>query len=199
MKKTYSDAYQDIFTLKLFNNQKGFYLDIGCSDGISKNNTYLLECNGWKGISIDNRISEIEQFRLNRKDPCYLVDATEKTLILNILEKENSPKSIDYLSLDIDDSSLACLLNFPHYKYRFKFLTFEHDIYAGRQDCIDRKKQAPPFLESLGYIRIVDNVSLDGLLYEDWFIDPIYFDIKRFKNIINESNLSYQDIFERLL
>jgi hypothetical protein len=196
--KTYSDAYQDIFTLKLFNNQQGFYLDIGCSDGVSKNNTYLLECNGWKGISIDNRISEIEQCRLNRKDPCYLVDATEKNSILNILEKENSPKSIDYLSLDIDDFSLPCLLNFPHDKYKFKFLTFEHDVYAGRQDCIDRKNQAPPFLKSLGYIRIGDNVSLDGLLYEDWFVDPVHFDMKRFKNIINESNLSYQNIFERL-
>ena len=196
--ETYSDAYQDIFVLKLFNNEKGFYLDIGCSDGISKNNTYLLERNGWKGISIDNRISEIEQCRLNRKDPCYLADATEKNSILSILVKENFPESIDYLSLDIDDFSLPCLLNFPHDKYRFKFLTFEHDIYAGRQDCIDRKNQAPPFLESLGYIRIADNVSLNGLLYEDWFVDPIHFDMKRFNNIINESNLSYQSVFEKL-
>jgi len=197
--ETHSDAYQDVFALKLFNNQKGYYLDIGCSDGVSKNNTYLLERNGWKGVSIDNRISEIEQCRLNRKDPCYLADATEKNSILNILAKENSPKSIDYLSLDIDDFSLPCLLNFPHDKYRFKFLTFEHDIYAGRQDCIDRKNQTTPFLENLGYIKIADNVHCNNVPYEDWFVDPKYFNIERFKNIKNKSNLSYQEIFEKLL
>lgn len=87
--ETYSDAYQDIFTLKLFNNQKGYYLDIGCSDGIDKSNSYLLEKNGWSGVMIDNRESEIQKCKLNRKNICYQADATEGNSILNILLKKN--------------------------------------------------------------------------------------------------------------
>jgi hypothetical protein len=148
---------------------------------------------------IDNRLSEIEKCKLNRKNNCYEVDATKGNLILNILLTENCPLSIDYISLDIDDYSLPCLLNFPHDRYRFKFLTFEHDIYAGRQDCIDRKNATTPFLENLGYIKIADNVRCNNVPYEDWFVDPKYFDTERFKDIKNESNLSYEEIFKKLV
>jgi hypothetical protein len=196
--ETYSDAYQDIFTLKLFNNQKGYYLDIGCSDGINKSNSYLLEKEGWNGVMIDNRESEIQKCKLNRKNICYQADATEKDSILNILLKEQSPLVIDYLSLDIDDFSLPCLFNFPHFEFKFKFLTFEHDIYAGRQDCIDRKNKTTPFLENLGYLKIADNVCWNNLPYEDWFIHPQYIDQEKFKDIKDKSNLSYQEIFEKL-
>ena len=35
------------------NNDKGFYVDIGCGHPIKNNNTYLLNKKGWHGINID--------------------------------------------------------------------------------------------------------------------------------------------------
>ena len=35
------------------NNNKGFYVDIGCGHPIKNNNTYLLNKKGWYGINID--------------------------------------------------------------------------------------------------------------------------------------------------
>lgn len=35
------------------NKEPGFYLDVGCHDGIDISNTYLLDKTGWKGLCID--------------------------------------------------------------------------------------------------------------------------------------------------
>lgn len=35
------------------NKEAGFYVDVGCHDGIDISNTYLLDNSGWKGICID--------------------------------------------------------------------------------------------------------------------------------------------------
>ncbi len=195
---SYSDAYQDVFTLKLFNNQPGYYLDIGCSDGISKNNTYLLEKNGWTGLLFDISVEHIKNASNNRNSKAIQKDISQPDTMLDILNQENCPRTIEYISLDIDEASLECLNNFPLDKYRFKFLTFEHDIYAGRPDCIDRKNITPIILEKFGYIKIADNVSLNGLHYEDWYADPEYFDLNRFSGFINSSGLSYQEIYKLL-
>jgi len=44
---------QDLWVLQKTKMTPGFYLEIGCGDGILLNNTYLLEQHGWKGISVD--------------------------------------------------------------------------------------------------------------------------------------------------
>lgn len=48
----YSQIGQDIEVLKFYNNKhRGFFIEIGASDGITLSNTYLLEKNyNWKGI-----------------------------------------------------------------------------------------------------------------------------------------------------
>lgn len=35
------------------NKEPGFYLDVGCHDGVEISNAYLLDKAGWKGICID--------------------------------------------------------------------------------------------------------------------------------------------------
>jgi len=52
IEKNYSQVYQDMFVLSMLDGKKnGTYLEIGASDPIVDNNTYLLETEfGWKGI-----------------------------------------------------------------------------------------------------------------------------------------------------
>lgn len=199
--KSYSDAYQDIFALKLFNNQPGYYLDIGCSDGISRSNTYLLEQMGWKGILLDynqHDLNKAHNIRKSTHNTIINLNVTQPFLMEKTLEQYSCPKIIDYISLDVDECSLLCLNSFPLSSYRFKFLTFEHDIYAGRQDCIDRKFKTPELLESFGYTKIIDNVIVNDLPYEDWYVDLSFFDINRFAKLMSKSGWRYQDILDNI-
>lgn len=199
--QSYSDAQQDLVVLKLFNNQPGYYLDIGCSDGISRSNTYLLEQNGWNGILIDKNHNDLDRAQHNRKASQNIIvnfDVTQPLLIEKALEQYSCPQIIDYISLDVDECSLLCLQNFPLSRYRFKFLTFEHDIYAGRPDCIARKVESPRLLESFGYTKIVDNVIVNNLPYEDWYADLSFFDSDRFSTLMSRSGWKYQDILDQI-
>ena len=45
--------------------------------------------------------------------------------IFEILEKNNSPKIINYLSLDVEGSETVVLKNFPFNKYIFESMTIE--------------------------------------------------------------------------
>ena len=47
------------------------------------------------------------------------------TTLENILEKNNAPKIIDYLSLDVEGAEFRVLKNFPFNKYKFLIMTIE--------------------------------------------------------------------------
>ncbi len=51
--KSYSQCGQDLFVYYLNEGKPGKFLDLGCSLPKKINNTYLLELNGWDGISLD--------------------------------------------------------------------------------------------------------------------------------------------------
>ena len=103
------------------------------------------------------------------------------------LKQSNCPNVIDYFSLDVDFVTLECLKNFPLDDFKFKFMTFEHDIYAGRQETIDRKNITPVFLQEKGYTRLIDNILIrDHGAYEDWYISNECVDlISLFKGVNN--------------
>jgi hypothetical protein len=48
------------------NNDKGFYVDIGCGHPVKNNNTYLLNKKGWHGINIDLDNENINLFDIYR-------------------------------------------------------------------------------------------------------------------------------------
>lgn len=191
--KTYSDAKQDIFALTLLSSKR-FYLELGCGDGLTSqglggnSNTLLLEENGWSGILVDNNpalCNIARSKRLNSK--VYTADATNSAEIESILSQSNAPQIIDYISLDIDEASLPAIGAFPFHKYKFKFMTFEHDLYSGRQDSIDRKNITPIFLKEKGYERLIDGIVIGGHgPFEDWYISEEYTDlISLFKGVSN--------------
>ena len=66
-KISYSYGGIDLLILNIFKNQdKGFYLDIGCGHPIKNNNTYLLSKKGWSGINIDLDEENISLFNAYR-------------------------------------------------------------------------------------------------------------------------------------
>lgn len=195
--ETYSDAYQDVTVLKLLGS-RGFFLDLGCSDGIDRSNTFLLEKAGWNGILIDYDASQVSRAARARKSLCEVMDVTKPGGIEEALQRLNAPKVLDYISLDVDEASLSCLLNLPLETYSFKFLTFEHDIYVGRADCYDRKNLSEPFLKKYGYIKITDNVTCEGHPYEDWYANPKFIPETAYAKILGTTGRDYKDIYADL-
>ena len=64
-KTTYSQHYQDLFVL--YFQSSGVFIEIGASDGLTDNNTYLLEKLGWNGICFEANKSFWEELTKNRK------------------------------------------------------------------------------------------------------------------------------------
>ena len=102
-KISYSYGGVDSLVLNIFKNQeKGFYLDIGCGHPIKNNNTYLLNKKGWSGINIDLDEENIDLFNAYRtKDVNLAVAASDKEgeanlyfyhnkSALNTISKENA-------------------------------------------------------------------------------------------------------------
>lgn len=224
IKNNYSQAYQDMFALYVNNGKRnGTYLEIGSSDPIHNNNTYLLEKEfQWSGVSIDIDSSFSEKFLNSRKNLFIGKDAT-KINYLELLKNNYKSNIIDYLQIDCDPPSISfeILKLIPFDKFKFKFITFEHDYYAD----IDRefREKSRKYLSELGYRCIIKDVSMvDWAPFEDWWIHPDlvnidyndlrlenYFDEKKYKvtpiynilfnddtiygNTLNKFNISFID------
>lgn len=175
---TYSQVHQDRFALKLI-GKNGYFLDIGCGWDHSgmNSNTFLLEENGWTGICIDGHAPSLENRKYVAKSANCVVAKLPQDSLLEILKKYEAPKTIDYISLDIDPSSIVGLESFPFEEYEFKVMTFEHDSYSAGQD---QKEKSYQILSSKGYYRLCDNIRVpesmgEGKYFEDWWINPKYF------------------------
>ena len=66
-KISYSYGGVDSLVNNIFkNNDKGFYVDVGCGHPVKNNNTYLLNKKGWHGINIDLDNENINLFYIYR-------------------------------------------------------------------------------------------------------------------------------------
>ena len=171
-------SQQDLF-VQLLLGDRGYYVDIGAGDGAGEpcaSNTYWLEECGWTGILIeyDNRyITEAKRLR----PESHFVLANALTLNYNqLFQRFYTPNVIDYLSIDIEPSSIAALEKFPFNEYDFKILTIEHDFY-NMPEGIVQKRLLNMFMKDKPYIRIVEDVGLSYKttnFLEDWYINPKY-------------------------
>jgi hypothetical protein len=124
---------QDQFVAETLEFKKdGTFLDIGCHHYKNISNTYYLESElNWRGVGVelDNNFEQgwIEN-RPNSKFVCTdAVEADYKVL----LEQNNMPKVIDYLSLDIEppEATFKALQKLFETDYIFRVVTFEIDSY----------------------------------------------------------------------
>ena len=84
--------------------------------------------------------------------------SVETVSLQDLLEKNNAPSEIDYISIDTEGSEEVILKEFPFEKYTFNFISIEHN----------RSSTQIPIREILrrnGYRRIITPFG-----FEDWFI-----------------------------
>lgn len=196
IQKSNSQALQDIFAL--YSNQfstNGYFVDLGCNEPIKFNNTALLESIGWSGFLVDYMPFLVEQCKNIRKNPVVQANLIEKD-ITELLDNFNSPKIIDYLSLDLDyGAAWDCIKKWNFNKYKIKSLTFEHDYYDGG---IELRNNSRDFLTKNGLLLICSNVTIyGGKSFEDWYVDPTLVPKEIYEPIICD-NTEYNNIFTKI-
>jgi hypothetical protein len=201
--ESYSECGQDLFVMSLLNIKNGKFLDLGCNLPIKINNTYLLELNGWDGISVDildySKEWESRKSKFINED-CFNIDFN------NFLPKFYNEKTIDYLSLDMEEvgERYKLLEKILITGYDFKIITIEHDSYLGDNYELNEKIPQREILKKYGYKLICSDVSQEknpDLYYEDWWVNEKYFDEKNIKSwasdklscdkIFNKNNIKY--------
>lgn len=94
--------------------------------------------------------------KARQKGNDYLVDCVSLT---DLLDENNAPKIIDYLSIDTEGSEFSILEAFDFQKYTFKFISCEHNYSDRRNDILK-------LLLSNGYVRILNSISQ----FDDFYI-----------------------------
>jgi hypothetical protein len=179
MSQFYSDAKQDQFVANILNFKKdGYCVDIGSCHSIISNNTYYFQSLGWTSISVEIESGYNDSYS-TRKQGVHLNENALEIDYKSVFEEYVFPKSIDYLSLDVDTVSLNVLRVLPLDEYRFKVITIEHDGYLYGDKY---REQQRGLLQSHGYLLLCSNVYVEQPGYEgkefpfeDWWIDPSEF------------------------
>lgn len=79
--------------------------------------------------------------------------------LLDLLDKYDAPKEIDYISIDTEGSEFEIISSFDFERYRFKVITCEHNFTPAREKIHD-------LLTSQGYVRKFEDISL----FDDWYV-----------------------------
>ena len=108
-KESYSSGTIDILVNHFFKNKlNGFYVDVGCSNPISSNNTYLLYKNkNWSGINIDLDQKNIDLFNLVRKKDINIKAAVSSGSFKKKIFFYHSKSSINTIEKKISDYQKA--------------------------------------------------------------------------------------------
>lgn len=184
-----SEAKQDQFVANILKFKKnGFFVDIGSCGAIGANNTFFFESLDWNGLCVESNSIYNDSYKDRKCN--YINEDAFRLNYLEIFKKLNFPKSIDYLSLDIDELSFDLLTKLPHENYRFKVITIEHDSYHLGETLREKQRD---FLKNLNYELIIGNVFVEqdgygpNLPFEDWWVDPKEFDAGYIAQIKSEN------------
>jgi len=193
MTQFYSDAKQDQFAANILKFKRdGYCVDIGSCHSVISNNSYYFQGLNWTSISVEIEKGYNESYS-TRTNGVHLNKNALKVNYKETFEEYEFPKSIDYLSLDIDTLSLDVLRILPLDEYRFKVITIEHDGYLYGDKYRDQQRN---LLNSYGYLLVCSNVYVEQPGYEgkecpfeDWWIDPSEFDSDLIEKIKCDSTL----------
>ena len=202
--KTFSQASQDIFVRALTNRKNnGTFLEIGSNDPITHNNTYILENeHNYRGIMVEYDNYFESAYKIHRPNSLYIINDAQKVNYREILENNNFPTEIDYLQIDLDVNNrstlnvLELLNNTVFDKYKFRTLTFEHDIYTG--NWFNTQEISRNIFKERGYILVFPDVSVfwEGKYckFEDWYVHKDLVNADIIKNIKSELSLPNEEI-----
>ena len=197
--KSYSQSGQDLFVYNLMKGKSGTFLDLGCSLPKKINNTYLLELNGWEGISLDI-LNYNAQWQERR---CKFIQADCLNQNYNELLKDYyNDKVIDSLTLDMEKCGdrYKLLEKIIDSDYTFKIITIEHDAYVGVEFNNNERIPQRNLLKAKGYQLVCSDVSHElykNNPFEDWWINPAYFEASEIQKWSSD-NMSCDEIFHKL-
>lgn len=180
--KTVSRDYQDEFVQRLFEGKPGYFFDVACNNGRHSNNTFILEQEGWIGTLIDDSKALMDMNSKFRRQRCCVADLRQTNFyeLLNadsrVPRGQNMEIHIDYLSIGPSMSVEAIIKGFPWNLCRFKVMTFHHH---GAESL---KKEMRNLMMTKGYMLLAGDIIPENTLgtnsYEDWYVDPVFFDSK---------------------
>jgi len=108
-KESYSFGTVDLLINYFFKNKlNGFYVDVGCQNPISNNNTYLLHKNkNWKGINIDLDPENIKLFNISRPNDININEVLSSSVKEMNLYFYHKKSAINTISKEIADRQNA--------------------------------------------------------------------------------------------
>lgn len=162
---SHSQASQDLLVKLLLIDTGiapiGRFLDVGCSEPIIRNNTYMLEQLGWTGFLFDNDDTVERLCREQRRSPFIRGDVTT----LDFGKVLGGNRHFDYISLDVDENTPKALENLLKHGVTFKVATIEHDAYRFGDGPRREIRSMIGF-----YYPMALNVHSEGCCFEDWFL-----------------------------
>lgn len=179
----YSSASQDEFVANLLNfKQSGYCVDIGSCHSSQANNTFYFQELKWSTISVEIDSSYNDSYS-ERKKSLHLNENALNVDYPKVFQKKRFPKTIDYLSLDVDTASTSVLKILPFDTYKFRIITIEHDAYLHGDRYRAEQRQ---ILTDKGYKLLCSNVLVpnpghsgyngEDCPFEDWWVYAEEFD-----------------------
>lgn len=173
-KKSWSQSGQDLWALE--NSGGNFtFLDVGCMEPFSGNNSYILELAGWKGLAIDFENLFISTWNEHRSCPALCSNALAVDWRA-VLTSNGLPLEIGYLSLDLYGEELDVLRNLTAAGVSFRCATVEHDsmgIKLANRDAIREFMLAQGYTLAVADVLsppcVLEGKPVPGMPFEDWW------------------------------
>ncbi len=139
----------------------GFFLDIGACYHDYMNNTEFFELHrNWRGVAVELLETYRSGWVEHRPNSYFHCEDATKVDYQKLLDSQNAPKIIDYLSIDTDPPttlSLESLYKVFETDYSFNVISFECD-YGGDVECDFQRPgtrdESREFLRSKGFVLV---------------------------------------------
>ena len=180
-----SQLGQDTLVDKLLKQKtQGFFLDIGACYWDHMSNTHFFEKErGWRGVGVELNPDYKEGWLQNRPDSFLHIEDATTVDYQKLLDENNAPKIIDYLTIDVDPPttlSLEALHKIFETDYHFNVITFECD-YGGDVECNftrpGTRDESREYLKSKGFVllREIYDIGKPSYHVDDlWVHESIY-------------------------
>lgn len=180
----------------MLGEEPGTFVDVGCQDPFTINNTAMLEALGWRGIAIDvaDRASE---WRV-RRTPFVRADALTMDFPL-LLSEHGLSSPIGYLSIDLQElgSRVRALERIMGAGVLFHVVTIEHDAYKGPEMARAERTPQRRLLGALGYELVCADIGRTTRLpQEDWWVHPGAVPADRYAPFVSEGQ-AWAELFAK--
>jgi hypothetical protein len=160
MEAMQSQIGQDKFVVDVLNNKRnGTFLDLGCNHCKNISNTFYLEKElDWSGLALDISDYYKNDWENHRPKSKFICTDATKLDFQKLLDENNMPKVIDYLSLDLEPpaATFEALIEVMKTDYTFLVITFETDYYRYKDSLIPSRE----LLKSKGYVLVNEETML---------------------------------------